>query len=99
MADAGRSKSIVWSPVCHAAFSESKKSLAAATLLHHPSLSRPMALTVDASDVTLGAKLLQMTGGSWMPVAFYSKKLSPAQKKYSALDRELLAMYQATKHF
>jgi cleavage and polyadenylation specificity factor subunit 1 len=29
----------------------------------------------------------------------FSRKLSPAQQKYSAYDRELLAIYEAVKHF
>ena len=34
-----------------------------------------------------------------MPLAFFSRKLSDAEKKYSAFDRELLASYSAVKHF
>jgi hypothetical protein len=29
------------------------------------------------------------------PLAFFSKKLNPAQQKYSEYDRELLAIYEA----
>jgi cleavage and polyadenylation specificity factor subunit 1 len=36
---------------------------------------------------------------AWQPLAFFSRKLSPTQQKYSAYDRELLAIYQAVKHF
>jgi hypothetical protein len=36
---------------------------------------------------------------AWQPLAFFSKKLNPAQHKYSAYDRELLAVYEAVKHF
>jgi len=32
-------------------------------------------------------------------LAFLSKKLKDAQKKYSPYDRELLAIYTAIKHF
>ena len=35
----------------------------------------------------------------WVPLAFFSKKLQPAETRYSAFSRELLAMYLATKHF
>jgi cleavage and polyadenylation specificity factor subunit 1 len=31
--------------------------------------------------------------------AFFSRKLNTAQQKYSAYDRELLAVYEAVKHF
>jgi hypothetical protein len=36
---------------------------------------------------------------AWQPLAFFSKKLNPAQQKYSAHDRELLAIYEAVEHF
>ena len=37
--------------------------------------------------------------GCWKPLAFFSKKPNPAEAKYSAYDRELLAIYKAIKHF
>ena len=36
---------------------------------------------------------------SWAPSVFYSKKLSNAEKKYSAFNRELLAAYSCLRHF
>jgi len=33
------------------------------------------------------------------PLEFFSTKLSTAERKYSAFDRELLAMYRAVRHF
>jgi hypothetical protein len=41
----------------------------------------------------MGAVLQQNIQNSWQPLAFFSRKFSPAQQKYSAYDRELLAMY------
>jgi cleavage and polyadenylation specificity factor subunit 1 len=35
----------------------------------------------------------------WQPLAFFSRKLSPAQQKYSAYDRELLVIYEAVRYF
>ncbi len=37
--------------------------------------------------------------GTLTPIAFYSKWLKPAQRKYSAFDRELLVSYEAIRHF
>ncbi|KAK3880443.1 hypothetical protein Pcinc_015045 [Petrolisthes cinctipes] len=34
-----------------------------------------------------------------MPIAFFSKKLTSAESKYSAYDRELLAIFKAVKRF
>ena len=35
----------------------------------------------------------------WQPLSFFSKKLNPAETRYSAFDRELLAVYATIKHF
>jgi cleavage and polyadenylation specificity factor subunit 1 len=47
----------------------------------------------------MGAALQQRVSDAWQPLAFFSRKLNPAQKKYSAYDRELLAIYEAVRHF
>jgi hypothetical protein len=47
----------------------------------------------------MGAVLQQRVDNAWQPLAFFSKKLNPAQQKYSAYGRELLAVYEAAKHF
>ena len=56
-------------------------------------------LATDASQYAVGACLHQMISGKPVPVAFFSKKISEAQRKYSAYDRELLAAYYAVLHF
>ena len=43
--------------------------------------------------------LQQYLNGMWQPLSFFSKKLSPAETRYSAFDRELLAVYATIKHF
>jgi cleavage and polyadenylation specificity factor subunit 1 len=47
----------------------------------------------------MGAVLQQQVQDVWQPLAFFSKKISPAEQKYSAYDRELLAIYEAVKYF
>ena len=55
---------------------------------------------MDASDVALGAELAQKDcQGDWRPKAFFSKRLQKPERKYSAFDRELLAINSAIKHF
>ena len=99
MAAAGKSKKISWSQQCQEAFDQSKAALGRATLLHHPDPMAATALTVDALDVAVGAKLAQWRGSQWVPIAFYSKKLQPPQLKYSAFNRELLVIFLSTKCF
>ena len=47
----------------------------------------------DASDTAVGAVLQQQINGEWKPIAFFSKRLKPAETRYSIFDRELLAIY------
>lgn len=90
---------VVWTPELLKAFEECKASLSHATLLAHPDSSAPVALVTDASNSAIGAVLQQRKHDSWQPLAFFSKKLTSQQQKYSAYDRELLAIYEAVKHF
>ena len=59
----------------------------------------PVALTMDASDYAMGAVREQWVGGPWQPLTFFSRKLCDNERKYSAFDRELLALFLATRHF
>ena len=56
-----------------------------------PDFTKPFKLACNASLVATGAELSQ--GGC--PVAFHSKKLSPAETRYHVGDRELLAIFLA----
>ncbi|BHF77823.1 hypothetical protein SprV_0602093300 [Sparganum proliferum] len=76
-----------------------KNSLADATFLMHPAPEAQLSLMVDASTVAVGAVLQQHLAGSTRPLAFFSKKLLPAETRYSTFGRELLAIYLAVKHF
>ncbi|KAG6458433.1 hypothetical protein O3G_MSEX010849 [Manduca sexta] len=81
------------------AFNRCKESLANAALLAHPDCQAELALVTDASDLAMGAVLQQKKNGVWEPLAFFSRKLSPSQQKYSPYDRELLAIYESIKYF
>lgn len=81
------------------AFEQCKSSLCQATLLAHPDLNAKIALVTDASDTAIGAALHQFKNDNWEPLAFFSRKLSPSQVKYSPYDRELLAIYEGIRYF
>ena len=88
-----------WNKNAESAFSESKQILANATLLVHPDSTAQINITCGASDVAVGGVLQQFLNGMWQPLSFFSKKLNPAETRYSAFDRELLAVYATIKHF
>ncbi|GFS03714.1 Pol polyprotein [Elysia marginata] len=97
--ESGKGQNIDWSAEFQESFDKVKEMLARSALLYHPQPDAPTSLTVDASNTTVGAQLEQRQGRSWVPLAFFSRKLSESEKKYSAFDRELLASYSAIRHF
>jgi len=90
---------VTWDDTLVAAFNECKISLSQATLLAHPHPTAPLALVTDASTTAVGAVLQQRVQDVWQPLAFFFRKLNPAQQKYSAYDRELLVIYEAVRYF
>jgi len=85
----------IWTPQCEEAFINLKNAIINAPVLRHPDLNKPFQLVCDASLYASGAILMQ----EGHPIAFASKKFSPAEKNYSTEDRELLAIIQGLKLF
>ena len=98
-ASAGRGKELAWTTECQNAFENAKVALAHAILLHHTQANAPTSITVNASDLAIGAQLQQLHNGYWVPIAFSSRKFSSTKMKYSTFDRELPVAYQAVCHF
>ena len=88
-----------WPEECIKSMDSIKEALINVTLLAYPIENSVFSITTDASNIAVGAVLQQYNNNIWEPLAFYSKKLSPAETKYSAFDRELLAIYLSIKHF
>lgn len=76
-----------------------KNDLSKNTLLAYPASNAEISLSVDASDIAIGAVLHQIIDGIAQPLGFFSKKLTDAQRKYSTYDRELLAIFMGVKYF
>lgn len=89
-----------WSKECEDSFENAKTALINVTLLAHPCTGdNKLFLTTDASNSSIGAVLEQCVDNVMQPIAFFSRKLTPTQVKYSTFDRELLAIYSSIKHF
>ena len=95
----GKKKQLQWSNALQEAFVEAKERIAKAALLSFPAQDAQLQLLTDASDTAIGAALQQITNSGPAPIAFYSRKLSPTEIRYSTFDRELLAIYSAVRHF
>ena len=94
-----KSQTLTWNDTALAAFYATKEALANASLLSYPKADAPTCLMTDASDTAVGAVLQQYINGTWHPISFLSRKMTPAETRYSTFDRELLAAYLAVKHF
>ena len=94
----GQSITLVWTHEADKAFHSARTALTNVSL-DFPTPDAITSITTDASDTGIGAVLQQYVDGAWKPLAFFSKKLKNAETKYSAFDRELLAIHKAIKHF
>ncbi|CAB3387249.1 Hypothetical predicted protein [Cloeon dipterum] len=81
-----------WCEEAEKSFQEVKQAMANAVCLAHPNLDAPLALVTDASGVAIGGVVQQLVNDIWQPLSFFSRKLSPAERKYSTYNRELLAI-------
>ena len=95
----GKKKEIEWTDERQSGFNKTKSALASVVMLHHPDPVAPIKLAVDASDFAIGAELAQYQRGMWIPIAFFSRKLTKTQCRYYTFDRELQAIFSAVKHF
>ena len=88
-----------WGREQQQAFELIKKQLISDPVLSHYSPDQKLLLSCDASSYGVGAVLSHlMEDGSEKPIAFASRSLSSAEKKYSQLDKEGLAIvFGATK--
>ena len=89
----------IWTNECQVAFETLKKAFISPSVLIYPDFNKPFLLTTDASGDALGAVLSQGPPGGDRPIAYASRSLNSAERNYSTIERELLAMVWATKNF
>ena len=84
-----------WSDKQATAIKELKRMLVSKPVLAFYDVNKAVTLQCDASQSGLGACLLQGN----KPVAFASRSLSPAEKNYAQIEKELLAVVFAAEKF
>ena len=88
-----------WSASANEAYLELKSKISEHPVLRLPQFDKPMILCTDASDVGVGAVLMQEFDDEKLPIVYASRKLNPAETPYSTIERECLAIVWATKIF
>ena len=99
MTKKGQPDKLKWSSKCVSSFNELKTALIKKPILALPDCNQPFVLRTDASDIGIGAVLLQERDGKLHPVHYASKKLNAAARNYSVAERECLAVVWAVKKF
>ena len=84
-----------WTNVEQMAFEKNKQIVGCETLLSYPDFNKPFEIHTDASHTQLGAVISQNN----KPIAFYSRKLQPAQTQYTITECELLSIVKTHKEF
>ena len=89
-----------WTEQCQEAFQELKQRLVQAPILVRADVSKPFIITTDASNTHVGGVLSQIQpDGTDRAIGYFSKKLKPAEVRYSATDREALAVVLTCRQF
>ena len=93
---------VIWTSVCEQAFQTLKDKLVAQPILQLPNPKKTYILRTDASHIGIAATLLQSSGEEepiLCPVAYASRKLSTAEKNYSTVEQECLALVWGIQKF
>ncbi|XP_037293178.1 uncharacterized protein K02A2.6 isoform X1 [Manduca sexta] len=88
-----------WSRECQCAFAEIKDALTGTAVLAHYDPKSPLIVTCDASPWGVGGVLAQSGPHGERPVAYASRSLTPAEKNYSQIHREALAIIFCMRKF
>ena len=89
----------VFDEACQEAFQSLKDALTSAPLLQHYDPELECMLETDASDGVVAGVLSQKHGDFWLPVAYFSKTMAPAECNYEIHDKEMLAIVKSLKEW
>lgn len=81
------------------AFEALKAALCAPPVLLVPDQSKPFVLNCDACKYAIGATLQQDHGNGLQPVAYFSAKMSDAERNYDVREQEFMALMKACLHW
>ena len=95
----GQPNKVEWGEAQEKAYQSIKALLTKEPVLRLPDSGKSYFLQTDASDSGIGAVLMQKHDGKLFPVCYASKKLSSAERNYSTIEKECLAIVWGFKRF
>ena len=99
LARKGQSNKAVWGEPQEQSYHTLKHAIVSKPVLMLPNVDQEFILRTDASDVVLGATLLQHRDGQIFPLAYASRKLLDKERRYSLMDWECLGIAWGIKKF
>ena len=88
-----------WAEPQQQAFDTLKQALCSAPVLLIPDPALPFTLSCDACNYAIGATLQQDQGNGLQPVAYRSRKLTPAERNWDTREKEFFALVDACQHW
>ena len=95
----GMPEQINWDTECEKAFSQLKEKLCSKPVLIMPDPDKTLILRTDASNLGMGAVLMQEVDGTPHPVSFACKNFNIAQRNYAVIKKEGLAVIWTWKYY
>lgn len=89
----GKRDIVNWTAETQSCFYTCREAAATSETLYHLRAEGEIRLRTDASNKAVGGVLTQMIDGKELPILFMSKKLSPAQQRYSTSDKEMIGVF------
>ena len=86
-----------WTDECELAFQGLKQRVCEAPILKHFDPSKQCHVETDSSDYVSAGVLSQEDNGILHPVAYFSRRIVPAECNYEIYDKELLAIIRCFK--
>ena len=95
----GQPNAVKWEEPQERAFHTVRTLLTRRPILRLPDPKRTYILRTDASNYGVGAVLMQVHDGKPYPVSYGNKKLTAAERNYSTIEKECLAIVWGVKKF
>jgi len=90
-----------WTGIHQQSFLEIKKAIMKATMLIFPDYTKPFEIYTDASQHQIGSVIMQRREASQPchPIAYFSRKMNPAQQRYTVTEQELLSIVETLRTY
>ena len=88
-----------WQDIHEEAFQQLQSIFFQKPMLNLPNWDKKFYINTDASKTAIAAALMQKQDNELLPISYFSKVLSDAEKKYPPIKLELYALYKAITSF